>query len=79
MKQLENWFPKRNWKDFRTWNQETNHKDPLGIGVYEVDSDFVKLGTRQVCFRLDRADRISFEPFSMVPNIIGRIINAMAG
>lgn len=70
--QLTNWFPKDNWEMFVRFNNDCLPDQTLGIGTYEVDEFYVRMGDKQLCFELSEAKRVSFEPFhdSNVPEYL---------
>jgi hypothetical protein len=77
--QFLEWFPKKEWKPF----YEHNHKHRgnqirlCGLSTYDVDSGDLILGSKQVIFRLDRAERLKFEVFRR-GDILQKIYSAIA-
>jgi hypothetical protein len=76
MKHLLDWFPKHKWKNFVEYNKEDSERNPLGIGTYEIDEQFVRIGDRQICFQRNVGKRTKFEEFRH-RNVIEKISSAM--
>jgi hypothetical protein len=79
MNQLLEWFPREDWRSFFEFNdirKDVEHQ--CGISTYVADSEDIILGDKQAIFRLERAERVNFEPFKR-NNIARNIINAIAG